>query len=154
MMRQAIRSRRWALIAAATTIAALNGLDTPAAAAPGANEAPKERARRKSLDQSVNEAQVIFVSTALDAAPAPPKAKGDAPEHLIRHRVLRVLKGTLTDTFVFTRTPTNPAEFIGRDWVVMLSPEFVAGKHNFAGTYTIKLEAEVKAAVAKQQGQK
>src|SRR4051794_21105522 len=119
-------------------IAAALALALMAAVAEAAKEGPAERLGRKSLDQSVAEAKGVFVGTALDAAPAPPKAKGDAPEHLIRYKVLRLIKGELKDTFVFTRPPPDPAEFIGRDWVIMLSPEFVAGKHNFAGTYTIK----------------
>jgi hypothetical protein len=152
MMQHSIGTGKGILRATVTALALVCGAFAPVEPAP--KEGPRERLGRKSLDQSVSEAQVIFVGTAMDAAPAPPKVKGDAPEHLIRYRVVRVLKGELTDKFVFTRTPTDPAEFIGRDWVVMLSPEFVAGKHNFAGTYTIKLEPDIKAAVAKQKGQK
>jgi hypothetical protein len=108
-----------------------------------------EGLRRKSLGQSVAEAQVIVVATALDAAPAPPHVRGDPPENFIRFRVVRVLKGHFEQEFVTTRTPTAPAEFIGRDWVVMLSPEFLAGRHSYAGCYTIKLEPEIKAMVDK-----
>jgi hypothetical protein len=108
-----------------------------------------ERLHRKSIDQSVAEAQVIVVATALDSAPAPPKVRGDLPENFIRFRVQRVLKGKLDPEIITTRTPTAAAEFIGRDWIVMLSPEYMAGNHFFAGCYTIKLEPEVKAILAK-----
>src|SRR4051812_28267603 len=84
--------------------ALLSAVGLVASAQPGAKEGPNDRLARKSLDESVAEAQVILVGTALDAAPAPPKAKGDAPEHLIRYRVVRVIKGELTDRFVFVRT--------------------------------------------------
>jgi hypothetical protein len=123
-----------------------------AAAAPPRAVGPQARVeglRRKSLDQSVAEAQVIVVATALDSAPAAPKVRGDAPENLIRFRVARVLKGRLTQEIITTRTPTAPAEFIGHDWIVMLSPEYMNGNHLFAGCYTIRLEAEVKAMLAK-----
>jgi hypothetical protein len=105
--------------------------------------------RRKSIDQSVAEAQVIVVGTALDSAPAPPKVRGDLPENFIRFRVQRVLKGKLGQEIITTRTPTAAAEFIGRDWIVMLSPEYMAGNHLFAGCYTIKLEPQVKAILAR-----
>ena len=108
-----------------------------------------ESLRRKSLGQSVAEAQVIVVATALDAAPAPPHVRGNAPENFIRFRVVRVLKGTFEQEFVTTRTPTAPAEFIGRDWVVMLSPEFLAGRHAYAGTNSTKFEPEIKAILGK-----
>ena len=85
----------------------------------------------------------------MDTAPAPLHVRGDMPENFIRFRVVRVLKGQFQQEFVTTRTPTNAAEFIGRDWVVMLSPEFLAGRHSYAGCYTIKLEPEIKAIVDK-----
>src|SRR3954468_14162815 len=89
----------------ALTLLAAPGL--AAQAEPASKEGPNDRLARKSLDEAVAEAEVIRVGTALDAAPAPPKAKGDAPEHLIRYRVVRVIKGELTDRFVFVRTPTD-----------------------------------------------
>jgi hypothetical protein len=126
------------------------------AQSPATSTAPTERRldeglRRRSLSQSVAEAQVIVVAIALDSAPAPPKVRGDLPENFIRFRVLRVLKGKLDQEIITTRTPTAAAEFIGRDWLVMLSPEYMAGKHPFAGCYTIKLEPQVKAILAKRE---
>jgi hypothetical protein len=104
---------------------------------------------RKSLQQSVAEAQVIVVATALDSAPAPPKVPGDLPENAVRFRVTRVLKGDLDAKEIITRSPTPADEFIGREWIVMLSPEFLAGRHCYASRYGIKLEPQVKAILAK-----
>src|SRR3712207_2995442 len=86
---------------------------------------------RRSLEQCVAEAQVIVAATALDSAPAPPNRPGDLPENLIRFRVARVLKGKLAAEVITTRTPTGPEEFIGKAWVVMLSPEYLAGRHSY-----------------------
>jgi hypothetical protein len=98
---------------------------------------------RKSLKQCVDEAKAIVVATASQSAPAPPKRPDDAPENLITFEVKRVLKGALTKKVITTRTPTDPQEFIGMTWIVMLSPEYLAGNHKFAGIYGIKLEPEV-----------
>ena len=76
---------------------------------------------------------------------------GDAPEHLITFRVTRELKGELNDRVITTRTPTDPKEFIEKQWVVMLSPEYMAGKHQYAGLYSIKIEPEVQAILADKQ---
>ena len=107
------------------------------------------REREKSLAQCVSDAQVIIVATALDSSKAPPKAPGDQPEHLIRFRVKRVLKGDLAKKVIVTRTPTDPQEFLGKTWVVMLSPEYVAGKNQFADCQTAKVEGEVSAILRK-----
>jgi hypothetical protein len=105
--------------------------------------------RLRSLKQQVTEAQVIVVATALDSAVAPPKRPGDLPETLLRFEVKRVLKGKLADKVITTRTPTAAAEFIGKEWVVMLSPEYMAGKHAYASSLTINLEPTVKAILSK-----
>jgi hypothetical protein len=113
-------------------------------------ERPVERLHIKSLEQCVAEAQVIVVATALDFVPAPPHVPGDAPENSIRFRVTRILKGNLTQEIVTTRTPSVlAAEFIGRDWVVMLSPEYLAGKYGYADCYGIKSEPNVTAILDK-----
>lgn len=103
----------------------------------------------RSLEQRVADAQVIVVATALDSTPAPPKRPGDLPESLIRFQVKRVLKGKLSDKVITTRTPTAAAEFIGKEWVILLSPEYIAGKHQFADCNSIKDESEVKAILPK-----
>ena len=107
--------------------------------------------RERSLEQRVADAQVIVVATALDSAPAPPKRLGDLPEVLIRFQVTRVLKGNLAAKVITTRTPTAAAEFIGKEWVIMLSPEYMAGKHQFADCNWIKAEPEVKAILSKDR---
>jgi len=99
----------------------------------------------------VIEARVIVVATALDSAAAPPKVLGDLPENFIRFQVTRILKGDLVAKEIKTRTPTAPGEFIGHDWVVMLSPDYLAGNHFFAGCYGIKIEPDVKAILAKEK---
>jgi hypothetical protein len=106
--------------------------------------------RERTLEQRVAEAQVIVVATALDSAPAPVKRPGDLPENLIRFQVTRVLKGKLADEVITTRTPTAADEFIGKQWVLLLSPEYLAGKHQFADFNWIEAEAEVKAILSKE----
>jgi hypothetical protein len=101
--------------------------------------------QERSLEQRVPDAQVIVVATALDSVPAPPKRPGELPEVLIRFRVTRVLKGNPADKVITTRTPTAAAEFIGKEWVIMLSPDYMAGKHQFADCNGIDDEVEVKA---------
>ena len=117
----------------------------------GAATEGREMLRERSLEQRVADAQVIVVATALNSAPAPAKRPGDLPEVLIRFQVTRVLKGNLTDKVITTRTPTAAAEFIGKEWVIMLSPEYMAGKHQFADCNWIKAEPEVKAILAKEK---
>jgi hypothetical protein len=97
----------------------------------------------------VADAQVVVVATALDSAPAPPKRPGDLRETLIRFQVKRVLKGKLTAKIITTRTPTAAVEFIGKEWVIMLSPEYMAGKHSYASCLTIKAEPTMKAILSK-----
>jgi hypothetical protein len=104
---------------------------------------------RLSLERQVADAQVIVVAEALDWVPAPPNRPGDLPETLLRFGVKRVLKGKLADKEITTRTPTAAAEFIGKEWVVMLSPEYMSGKHSYASAHTIKVEPTVKAILSK-----
>ena len=70
---------------------------------------------------------------------------GGPPGEFYLFRVHRVLKGQLTAEWIVTRTPTAPKDFIGRDWVIMLSPEYIEGKHFYAGCHWIKAEPELKA---------
>ncbi len=111
----------------------------------------REGLHLKSLEQCVAEAEIIVAATALDFAPAPPNVLGDAPEDFIRFRVKRVLKGRLAAEEIKTRTPTAPGEFIGHDWIVMLSPEYLAGKHSYASCLTIKFEPAVTAVLSNKQ---
>jgi len=111
----------------------------------------REPGGRDSVEQRVADAQVIVVATALDSAQAPPKAPGDLPEVLIRFQVTRVLKGKLADKVITTRTPTAAAGFIGKEWVVLLPPEYMAGKHQFASCLSIEIEPTVKALLARDK---
>jgi hypothetical protein len=105
--------------------------------------------RLESLEQGVQAAQVIVVATALDWAPAPPHRPGDLPETLIRFQVKRVVKGKLAAKVITTRTPTAAAEFIGKDWVVMLSPEYMVGKYLYARCLAIQFEPTVQAILSR-----
>ena len=106
---------------------------------------PSDRSlAEKSLSQRVSDAKVIVVAAVLKSAPAPPKRPGDPPENLITFRVARVLKGKFAEKDITTRTPTDAKEFIGKQWVVMLSPEFVAGNHEFADINSIALGADIR----------
>jgi hypothetical protein len=102
-----------------------------------------------SFGQHVADAQVIVVATALDSAPAPPKRPGDLPEVSIRFQVKRVLKGELAVKEITTRTPTAADEFIGKDWVILLSPGYMAGQYPYASHINIKLEPTVKSYLTK-----
>jgi hypothetical protein len=97
-----------------------------------------------SFGKDVRAAEVIVVGTALDWAPAPPHVPGDQPEVLLRFQVKRVLKGELTKKEITTRTPTAAAEFIGKDWIILLTPQYLAGKYEYASHINIKLEPTVK----------
>jgi hypothetical protein len=106
---------------------------------------------RRSLAQDVANANVVLVATATSSAPAPLRKPGDTQEFSVKFRVKRVLKGKLTERNVTTRTPTAADEFIGHDWVLLLSPDFMAGKHQYATCVTGKVELEVKAMLEKGQ---
>jgi hypothetical protein len=97
-----------------------------------------------SLANRLAESQVIVVATAAGSAPAPPEVPGDAPEVLIQFKVKRVLKGELADKVVTTRTSVAPDLLIGKDWVVYLSPEYVAGKHQRAALTAAEFEPRLK----------
>jgi hypothetical protein len=96
--------------------------------------------------RAVANAEVIVVGKALDAGAAPPKVPGDLPEYLIRYQVERVLKGKQADKTIVIRTPTSPEEFLGKEWILALSPEFMAGRNAYAWTFraTAETEAQVK----------
>ncbi len=103
---------------------------------------------RRTLAQEVADAQVIVVATALASGPAPAKRSGDLAENLVGFRVKLVLKGELADKVITTRTPTAAGEFMGKDWIILLSPDFLAGKHQYASHVSISLEPTVRAALA------
>lgn len=110
-----------------------------------------EREGLGSFGKEVADAQVIVVATALDSAPAPPKQPGDLPEVLIRFQVTRVLKGEWAQKEITTRTPTAASEFIGKEWVILLSPDYMAGKYQYASHINVKLEPTVKSYLGKDK---
>ncbi len=110
----------------------------------------EQTTEEKSLDQSVAEAQVIVVGTALDAGVWRGWRPGDSPESLIRFRVQRVLKGAIKAKEMTIRTPDAPEEYLKKDWVLILSPEFMAGMHQFADCNWIKAEAEIRDILRRQ----
>jgi hypothetical protein len=93
--------------------------------------------------RQVANAQVIVVAKALDAQPAQLRGPGDLQEYLIRYQVVRVLKGDLHDEIIFARTPTAPDGFLGKEWILLLPPDYMAGKHLYAAIWNIKSEPEI-----------
>lgn len=104
-----------------------------------------------SFGDRVAEAQVIVVATALGSTPAPPKRAGDPPETLIRYKVKRVLKGELAKEEITTRTPTAGHELVGKDWIVFLTPDYMAGKDQLASSLRTEFEPTVKSYLASEK---
>ena len=119
---------------------------------PGPSEAPlkTELLKIKSVKESVAEAEVIVVATFVDSAPAKPNRPGEVGETSIRFHVVRVLKGKFEKKVITTQSPGmvgHTAELAGKEWILMLTPAYLAGKHPYAGLYTIKMEPEIRAAI-------
>jgi hypothetical protein len=129
----------------ATTGSPGKGRDVAVQPAPGKEYSQRESLGRHGLARDVADAQAIVVATALESTPAPPNRPGDLPETLIRFRVKRVLKGKLNDREILTRTPNAAGEFIGNDWIILLSPGYMAGKYQYASHVNVMLEPTVKA---------
>jgi hypothetical protein len=116
-----------------------------------------ERMSERPLKEWVAKAEVIVVATFVDSAPAQPKRPGDAAETLMRFRVDRILKGKLDQKVITIQEPNPPVgagvnELAGKEWILLLSPEYMAGKHRYAYRSTIKLEKEIRAIVALPAG--
>jgi hypothetical protein len=103
-------------------------------------------AANMTLARAVANAQVIVVGKALGGEVVAPKRQGDLSEYGVRYQVERVLKGKLRDETIVTRTPTSPDEFIGKEWILVLSPEFIAGTNPYAA-WTTRATAETEANV-------
>ena len=93
---------------------------------------------------------MIVVGTLPDFSPVQPKQPGDVAEVAIRWRVTRILKGDLADEIITTQKPSSPVgasveELAGKEWIIFLSPEFLAGKFPYAGCLTIKEEPKIRA---------
>lgn len=111
----------------------------------------------KSVAERVAEAEVIVVATFVDSAPAKPKHPRDMAETSMRFRVVRILKGQLHKKIITTQSPsqlvsTGINELAGKEWILMLTPEFMAGKHPYADLNTIKIEPEVRSILAAKRG--
>jgi len=100
--------------------------------------------RTRSLPLNVQLAQVIVTGVVSDYELAPAKSIGDAPEYYITFEVTEVLKGTFSKEECVIRTPSDPQGYLEKEWIVMLSPEYVAGRHRFGGVHSIKQEARVR----------
>ncbi len=92
----------------------------------------------------------------LDSAPAATSWQKGLPETLSRFRVSRVLKGKLDKDIVSIQTPNPPVGadvkgLAGKDWILMLSPEFLAGKRPYADLSTIKDEPRVLSLLAAER---
>ena len=114
-----------------------------------AHRARLERLGRRPLDAEVAGSEVIVVATFVDSAEAKPKRPRDAAEMLWRFRVVRILKGSLEEKIITIQHPGSLVgvgvnEIVGKEWILLLSPEYMAGKHRYAGLYNIKLEPEVR----------
>ena len=113
----------------------------------------RQETSERPFAERVAEAEVIVVASLVDFAPAPPRRPGDAAEVAIRWKVVRILKGKLADKIITTQKPGAPVggaveELVGKEWILLLTPGYMAGKHPYAGLWTIKLEREVRAIVS------
>jgi hypothetical protein len=103
------------------------------------------RARaNRSVGLQVDESPVIVVGKAKGFDVAPPKVQGDAPEYFVHYEVIRFLKGGIDKQIIDVRTPTAPGEFIDKEWILLLSNEYLEGKYLYAGVVNIKSEQEIK----------
>jgi hypothetical protein len=84
------------------------------------------------FSQYVREQGAIVVAVPLDHAPAKPNdadAPAGLPDEFIRWKVVRILKGQLAAQTITTKYTSSYFEgMVGKEWIVMLSPDYVAGK--------------------------
>ncbi|MGA2034411.1 MAG: hypothetical protein ABSG68_19370 [Thermoguttaceae bacterium] len=112
---------------------------------------------KRPFKEQVAEAEVIVVATFVDSAPAKSNRLAEAAETVMRFRVARVLKGKLDKKIISIQHPDAPvgagvSEIAGKEWVLLLSPEYMAGKHPYTGLWTIKLEPEVRTILSSKRG--
>jgi hypothetical protein len=120
----------------------------------GENRVPEEghsSAAVDSLEDRLKESQVIVVATAEGSSPALPEVPGDGPEVFIQFKVKRVLKGEMAGKVVTTRTSVAPNEIIGRDWIVWLSPAYIAGTHQRAALTSAHFEPRLEEMLANEK---
>ena len=110
------------------------------------------------LEDTVKQSQVVVVATAESFTPAPPSTiPGDTPQVLIQFKVKRVLKGKYAAKTFTTRLSNEKiagrdqvSQIVGKDWVVCLSPKFLAGKTQSAPLTSADFEARFKDIIAKE----
>jgi hypothetical protein len=104
-----------------------------------------------SFENRLKESQVIVVAAAESSSPAPPEASSDEPEFLIQFKVRRILKGELPDKVITVRTFVASDKIVGQDWIVWLSPGYVAGNHQRAPLTTAEFEPRLKEILAREK---
>ena len=114
---------------------------------------------RRTLKVRVAESEVIVVATFVDSARAKPKQARDAAEMLWRFRAVRILKGKLDKEIITIQHPgawvgVSVDEIAGKEWILLLSSEYMAGKHPYAGLYNTKFEPEIRAILQVQMPQR
>jgi hypothetical protein len=132
-------------------VLAANGESIATKLGPSDAKLKRAQAGMTSLEEMVDKAQVVVVATFLDAAArTAPKQPGDLSETSMRFRVARVLKGKLDNTIVTVQRPSWPGvdELAGKEWILMLTPEYIAGKHRYGALCTVEEEAKIRAMLA------
>jgi hypothetical protein len=110
------------------------------------------------LEDTVKQSPIVVVATAESFTPAPPSTiPGDTPQVLIQFKVKRVLKGKYAAKTFTTRLSNEKiagrdqvSQIVGKDWVVCLSPNFLAGKTQSAPLTSADFEARFKDIIAKE----
>ena len=130
-----------------------NGGSVALARRPGDSPLSSKLLTHRSLKDMVADAKVIVVATVLHSTPVPPKQPGDAAEVAIRWKVARILKGDLRTEEIITQTPgagvgAGVGELANKEWILLLSPEFLAGKYPYAGILNVKEEPNVRSIVS------
>ena len=111
------------------------------------------------LEDRVKESPVVVVAAAESFSPAPPSTiPGDTPQVLIQFKVKRVLKGKYAAKTFTTRLSNEKiagrdqvSQIVGKDWVVCLFPNFLAGKSQSAPLTSADFEARFKDIIAKEK---
>lgn len=98
---------------------------------------------------SVDRAEVILAGTLLDVTPVPGDLPGFRQQYSRRLRIERTLKGEFRNQTITIQEPMAPeAGEIGQEWIIMLSPEFLAGQQLYAARAAIRIEPQLRAYLA------
>lgn len=117
----------------------------------------RKSTKEQPFKEQVAEAEVIVVATFVDSAPAGSGRLAGAAETVMRFRVARVLKGKLDKKIISIQHPDAPVgagvnEIAGKEWILLLTPEYMAGKRPYASLCTVELEPEVRATLSAKPG--